>query len=249
MTVNLGIAHTLDMVSSWSVPWALERPAHTARLFHPAHLHTCHLAGVQVNVVEHSLAHGTPDAVFPNNWFSTHSAHESLGATKEDTMVLYPMKCPNRAAERRPELVELIRERGYPRMVDLSGLEAVEDQVFEGTGVLVIDRVNGVAYVSISERADRAVAEQYAACLPVSSLSCVRWDMCLALQRMGTRQRPTLEGYRSGLAPPLPSGSCACSGASPALNPDNRTQTSCTPAPCMAHGNRSGMAAWVVPLG
>ena len=129
----------------------------------PNHPHACRAcAGVQVNVMEHSLAHGTPDAVFPNNWFSTHAAHEAAGATAQPTLVLYPMKCPNRAAERRPELIDLVAARGYPRRVDLSGLEAEKEQYFEGTGVLVLDRVNGIAYVSISERADRRVAEQCA---------------------------------------------------------------------------------------
>jgi hypothetical protein len=43
-----------------------------------------------------SLEHGTPDAVFPNNWFSTHPAGEAAGGCQQDTLVFYPMKCPNR---------------------------------------------------------------------------------------------------------------------------------------------------------
>ena len=66
---------------------------------------------MDVTLVQHALRHNTPDAVFPNNWFSTHAATESDGSTGKRTMVLYPMKCPNRAAERRPELVELIKVR------------------------------------------------------------------------------------------------------------------------------------------
>lgn len=123
-------------------------------------------AGVHVHLMQHSLAHGTPDAVFPNNWFSTHSKAEALGDTGGDTMVLYPMKCPNRAAERRPELIKLLNMRDYDRTVDMSKLEA-EKRYFEGTGVLVIDRIRGVAYVSISERADREAAQQ---CVPKLTL-------------------------------------------------------------------------------
>lgn len=41
---------------------------------------------------EHNLSHGTPDAVFPNNWFSTHAEGEGNGKVGEATMVLYPMK-------------------------------------------------------------------------------------------------------------------------------------------------------------
>jgi hypothetical protein len=123
---------------------------------------TCMHAGVNISLMQHSLMHGTPDAVFPNNWFSTHAAAESHGNTKENTLVLYPMKCPNRAAERRPELMDFVKARGYEGIVDLTDLEKGDGaRFFEGTGVLVIDRPNGVAYVSISERADRTAAEQY----------------------------------------------------------------------------------------
>jgi hypothetical protein len=114
-----------------------------------------------VNLMQHSLEHGTPDAVFPNNWFSTHSAGEAHGCTAERSMVLYPMKCPNRAAERRHDLIDLIRARGYGKFVDFSGLETTEKKYFEGTGVLVLDRVNGVAYVALSERADKSIAERW----------------------------------------------------------------------------------------
>jgi N,N dimethylarginine dimethylhydrolase, eukaryotic len=55
-------------------------------------------AGVHVNLFQHDVAHGTPDACFPNNWFSTHAAGEALGGVQSDTLVLYPMKCPNRCA-------------------------------------------------------------------------------------------------------------------------------------------------------
>lgn len=53
-------------------------------------------AGVQVKLFQHTLEHGTPDAVFPNNWFSTHPASET---GQESALVLYPMKTKNRQAE------------------------------------------------------------------------------------------------------------------------------------------------------
>ena len=122
------------------------------------------VAGVQVALFQHHLQHGTPDAVFPNNWFSTHYAGEGGSGNAGSTLVLYPMKCPNRAAERRPEIIEAIQKTGqYSRVVDLSGLESSAHGArhFEGTGALVLDRVNGVAYVALSERADVQVAEQW----------------------------------------------------------------------------------------
>lgn len=45
-----------------------------------------------MSLFEHDLSHGTPDACFPNNWFSTHPAGEAAGGLKKDTLVFYPMK-------------------------------------------------------------------------------------------------------------------------------------------------------------
>lgn len=56
------------------------------------------VAGVRVSLFQHSLEHGTPDAVFPNNWFTTHPAGEAAGGVAESTLALYPLKCPNRCA-------------------------------------------------------------------------------------------------------------------------------------------------------
>ena len=53
-------------------------------------------AGVQVKLFQHTLEHGTPDAVFPNNWFSTHPASET---GQDSALVLYPMKTKNRQAQ------------------------------------------------------------------------------------------------------------------------------------------------------
>lgn len=66
------------------------------REFAALHHELTEVAGVRVNLFQHSLAHGTPDACFPNNWFSTHPAGEAAGGVGQDTLVFYPMKCPNR---------------------------------------------------------------------------------------------------------------------------------------------------------
>lgn len=62
------------------------------------------VAGVRVTLFAHSMAHGTPDAVFPNNWVTTHAAGEAGGGVAERTLVLYPLKCPNRWAPHAPHL-------------------------------------------------------------------------------------------------------------------------------------------------
>ena len=123
-------------------------------------------AGVAVALFEHAPHHGTPDAVFPNNWFSTHYAGEAAGGVTESTLVYYPLKCPNRQAERRPDARALLEARSPGRVLDLSPAESrpgASAAYFEGTGVLVLDRVNGVAYVSLSERADEKLAHEWAA--------------------------------------------------------------------------------------
>jgi hypothetical protein len=92
-----------------------------------------------------------PDAVFPNNWFSTHAAGR---------LVLYPMRSPTRRLERREELIAELRAR-YSVVVDLTGYEA-DDRFLEGTGSLVIDERAGIVYASESPRTDRRLVEVWA---------------------------------------------------------------------------------------
>jgi hypothetical protein len=92
-----------------------------------------------------------PDAVFPNNWFSTHAAGR---------LVLYPMRSPTRRLERREELIAELRAR-YSIVVDLTGYEA-DGRFLEGTGSLVIDERAGIVYASESPRTDRRLVEVWA---------------------------------------------------------------------------------------
>jgi hypothetical protein len=59
---------------------------------------------------------------------------EAAGGVSRPTLVLYPMKCPNRAAERRPEVIQVLRQAGYERVIDMSGHEKRDKAYFEGTG-------------------------------------------------------------------------------------------------------------------
>jgi hypothetical protein len=106
-------------------------------------------AGVRVHLVDDERA-DRPDAVFPNNWFSTHA---------DGRLLLYPMHSPSRRAERRGDVVELLRASyGVSSVIDHSGLESRGLHV-EGTGALVFDHVDRVAYVALSQRADRAAVD------------------------------------------------------------------------------------------
>jgi hypothetical protein len=102
-------------------------------------------AGVEVCVVDDTAEPEKPDAIFPNNWVSFHA---------DGTAVLYPMLASNRRPERRLDLLEQLTSRhGFriSRAVDLSEHETTGGYL-EGTGSLVLDRVNRLAFASLSPR-------------------------------------------------------------------------------------------------
>lgn len=98
-------------------------------------------AGVTVRLYRDYAQNDTPDSIFPNNWFSTH--HNS-------TCVVYPMMAANRRRERRPDIVNDLKQR-YSEFIDLTAYER-EGKILEGTGSLVLDRINRIAYASLSQR-------------------------------------------------------------------------------------------------
>lgn len=101
--------------------------------------------GVDVTVVEDTLEPNTPDSIFPNNWISFHDSAE---------VVLYPMFAENRRAERREDILDILEEKGFVIEDIWDYTSAEEDEVFlEGTGSLVIDRVNAIVYCALSDRA------------------------------------------------------------------------------------------------
>lgn len=105
-------------------------------------------AGVSVLVFEDDL--GLPDSVFPNNWVSY---HEFRSVKSSPLLVTYPMLAEARRRERRVEVLDAITRfiKAAPDHIDLSQLEN-DGEFLEGTGSLVLDRVNGVAYACLSGR-------------------------------------------------------------------------------------------------
>jgi len=102
-------------------------------------------AGIEVMVLAADPVADTPDALFPNNWFSTHA---------DGRLLLYPMSAINRRRERRPEALQsLLSAHGYEidSISDFSSLERT-DRMVEGTGSLVFDRSIGRVYASLSAR-------------------------------------------------------------------------------------------------
>ena len=112
-------------------------------------------AGIEVIVIDDTAHPHTPDAVFPNNWVSTHA---------DGRVVLYPMEAENRRAERRLDVVESLHRhyrRQVTEVVDLSGHER-EGHYLEGTGSMVLDRVNRIAYACLSSRTHLAPLGDFA---------------------------------------------------------------------------------------
>ncbi|MHB1199618.1 MAG: citrulline utilization hydrolase CtlX [Polaromonas sp.] len=108
-------------------------------------------AGVRVHLFEDETR-ATPDSVFPNNWFSTHGGGH---------IAVYPMYAPNRQLERRWDIIHMLK-RNYrvQDVIDYSGLE--QDKVYlEGTGAMVLDHIERVAYAVRSNRANPLALERF----------------------------------------------------------------------------------------
>lgn len=102
-------------------------------------------ADINVVVVEDTPEPHTPDSIFPNNWVSFHA---------DGRVVLYPMEAENRRTERRTDIIEALdREHGFQvgEVLDLSEHES-GGHYLEGTGSMVLDRVNRIAYACLSSR-------------------------------------------------------------------------------------------------
>lgn len=101
--------------------------------------------GVQVIVEDDVLEMDTPDSIFPNNWVSFH---------RNGTVGLYPMFAENRRRERREEIINRLEAEGFLVEGFMDYTSAEEEGIFlEGTGSILMDRVNQKAYCALSPRA------------------------------------------------------------------------------------------------
>lgn len=105
---------------------------------------TLQKAGIEVIISQDNGIYDTPDSIFPNNVISFH----------QDTAIIYPMFAPNRRRERLLNHLDALEKRHihFPKIKDYSQFEN-QNLFLEGTGVLVLDRINMIAYCSISDRA------------------------------------------------------------------------------------------------
>ncbi len=119
--------------------------------------------GIEVNVFQDSPNPAKPDAIFPNNWFSTHA---------NGAVVIYPMFSPARRHEKAAySEIEGFLSKAYDidKCIDLSHYEQ-QSRFLEGTGVLCIDHINKTAYVGLSNRADAGLVEEVCGILKLTPI-------------------------------------------------------------------------------
>ena len=102
--------------------------------------------GVKVIVVDDIYEQNTPDSVFPNNWITFH---------QNGDIAIYPMFAENRRRERREDILDKVEAEGFDIENVYDYTDAEKENIFlEGTGAMVLDRVNRKAYCALSPRAD-----------------------------------------------------------------------------------------------
>jgi len=107
---------------------------------------------VDVTVVDDTLEPETPDSIFPNNWVSFH---------EDGSVYLYPMFSENRRLERRKEILDGLKNKfEVSHISDLSFYEH-QHAFLEGTGSMVLDRTNKIAYACLSVRTDEEVLNNF----------------------------------------------------------------------------------------
>lgn len=111
------------------------------------------IKGINVITIEDTPTPHTPDSIFPNNWMSTHQ-NGKIG--------LYPMYAENRRTERRADILDKLEELGFEIKATIDYSSAEEDNIFlEGTGSIILDRENRLAYAAISPRTDEELFVEF----------------------------------------------------------------------------------------
>lgn len=109
--------------------------------------------GINVITIKDRLDPHTPDSIFPNNWVSFH---------KDGKVVLYPMFASNRRVERREDIIESIKDQGFEvAEIDDWSFSETQGHFLEGTGSMIFDHDNKIAYGSVSLRLDEKLFREF----------------------------------------------------------------------------------------
>lgn len=107
---------------------------------------------IKVVVMEDTAAPEKPDAIFPNNWITLH---------RHGQVALYPMHAPNRRPERRQDIIETLKQDfEVTELVDFTRHEAT-GKYLEGTGSMILDHENRLAYACLSPRTDEQLLQEF----------------------------------------------------------------------------------------
>ena len=110
--------------------------------------------GITVITIKDTIEPKTPDSIFPNNWVSFH---------RDGKVVLYPMFAENRRLERRQDILDQIKSQfKVEEIIDLSASER-DNHFLEGTGSMIFDHDNKIAYGSVSLRLDEDLFRKFCA--------------------------------------------------------------------------------------
>ena len=118
--------------------------------------------GVNVIVEDDLVEQDSPDSIFPNNWVSFHASGD---------IAIYPMFAENRRVERRLDIFDRLEKEGFT-IRNITDYTSAEEEGFflEGTGSILLDRVNEIAYCALSPRADEELFIEFCEdfeCTPV----------------------------------------------------------------------------------
>lgn len=109
--------------------------------------------GINVITIKDTLDPHTPDSIFPNNWVSFH---------KDGKVVLYPMFASNRRVERREDIIQSIKDQGFEvAEIDDWSFSETQGHFLEGTGSMIFDHDNKIAYGSVSLRLDEKLFREF----------------------------------------------------------------------------------------
>jgi len=123
--------------------------------------------GMNVCVIEDTPEPYTPDSIFPNNWISFH---------KGNKICLYPMFAENRRKERKPNVIETIKQKfKIDETIDFTHFEK-DNKFLEGTGSMVLDRENGIAYACLSPRTHQEVFNEFCSAMNFKGVSFTSLD-------------------------------------------------------------------------
>lgn len=116
-------------------------------------VHLLREKGIQVYVIKDTPEPHTPDSIFPNN---------PVSFLDDGRVVLYPMFAENRRDERQKNIIHKLMEQGVVinGIVDFTHHEQ-HYRFLEGTGSMVLDHENKIAYAALSERTDRTLFELF----------------------------------------------------------------------------------------